>query len=244
VIEVAVAIQFVPLELRAIDLFALNNVWGEDYPQVVEQPPLPPMTDDEGEVAPVVTFGPGPMNRHWWLSPAEDRLIQVQRDRLVLNWRRTGNAEYPRFSSLRKELRKRYAEFETFARKLEQAVRPNFVEVIYINNMMSGGGVASDLVEFMSPSATHHLGVPDELRVGATYIFDDGGQHSRLILNFDPQRDSNGSSFYLLSLAVRGKTQGQTWDDAVAFIDHAHGHIARSFSELTPATFQERWGRK
>ena len=46
-----------------------------------------------------------PPNRFWLGSPDERRIVQLQRDALLSNWRRRGEAEYPRFEELLGEFR-------------------------------------------------------------------------------------------------------------------------------------------
>jgi len=102
VIEVAIGIEFVtPAPLAVQSVFDLRETLGEAYPRVELQPPLPPLPPlGVSGTYLGLQFG-GPANRWWFLSGDDSRLIQLQQDRLLLNWRRTAqDSVYPRFHSL------------------------------------------------------------------------------------------------------------------------------------------------
>ncbi|MGH8591471.1 MAG: TIGR04255 family protein, partial [Gammaproteobacteria bacterium] len=102
VVEVACAVQFEPItELHAGRLGALWGEYRDRYPRVEQHPPLPALRE-QFEATPArlgftveTTF---PMPRVWFLSAEGTRLVQVQRDYFILNWRKLDtDAVYPRY---------------------------------------------------------------------------------------------------------------------------------------------------
>ena len=56
-----------------------------------------------------------PLPRCWFLNDTETRLIQLQADRFIHNWRKvTGKEEYPRYEAIRDEFIDRWDEFCMF----------------------------------------------------------------------------------------------------------------------------------
>lgn len=96
VTEVALAIYFgSPLGLNSAHLGQLWKRWRERYPRTEDHPVLPPVPQEAFSSPGPVAFRfavntPGP--RVWFCSAVGDRLLQVQFDRLVVNWRRVDSS--------------------------------------------------------------------------------------------------------------------------------------------------------
>lgn len=248
VTEVALGVQFNTLPVRAIDLGPLRQRWFADYPIVQEQPPLEPAMEDGPRAMPVIVFGPAPMMRHWFMSEDQTHLLQVQQDRLILNWRRmSDDAEYPRYPVLRAVLEHRLAEFSEYVDGAHLQLRVTQAEVTYINDLGRDGDLPPRLDEVARVWASnpgHHLGEPSEVRFAAAYPVPDAPGPARLLVSLDPQRRADGTPTVLLTLTLRGKPGGDTTQDALEFLDLGRAHVVRSFTELTAETMHERWGRR
>src|SRR4051812_28021302 len=105
VIEVAVGVEFFPVEeLDTVQLVRLHDVWRDRYPLIQLQPEVA-----SGPQLPIVFGGVLPV-RLWSQSENQESLIQVQADRLIVNWRRFAeNREYPRYGTLRAEFQARWS---------------------------------------------------------------------------------------------------------------------------------------
>ena len=76
-----------------------------EYPKTEELPPLPSQIEKFGEElqqaqvsGPRLQFMDPNATRFWFIGDPGTRLIQVQRDRFVINWRKvTGDEAYPRY---------------------------------------------------------------------------------------------------------------------------------------------------
>lgn len=90
VVEAVLAVEFESSgDLGILKLAALAQAWIATFPIVSEQPPLPPTRP--------LAQGPGyyldlgasaPQSRIWLAQEDQRLLVQVQSDRLVLNWRK------------------------------------------------------------------------------------------------------------------------------------------------------------
>jgi uncharacterized protein (TIGR04255 family) len=254
--EVAIGVQFRPLtSLRAVHLGVLWERWREDYPILEEQPPLEPTFEQKGPIfgsQVQLSFGPPPMMRHWFLNDDGSRLLQVQRDRLVLNWRRIDSLDpYPRYEALRDTLLSRLSEFTRFIREFDLgSVEITQSEINYINAIEVGNGLKKPgqvelILNSWKPShEVHHLGEPEEVRITQVFpLTHPAGMPARLYVSIEPAQRQDGEPFLLLTFTVRGSPPGGGPDDATAFLNFAHAQVVQSFTELTTPTMQKAWGR-
>ena len=151
VVEVAISLQFKVLESLRSPYFGL--LWSvfrqEGYSRIEEHGELEPAFEVfEPTSLPSVgirvqTFDDAPPPpRVWLLNEPQNELIQIQGDRLILNWRRGAQSEpYPRYSHIIERFRSALASFIQFAmsEKLGDVV-PTQCEVTYVNHIPSGGG--------------------------------------------------------------------------------------------------------
>ncbi len=251
VVEIALGVQFRPIfALRGITLGPLRERWRDRYPVVEEQPPLAPVL--EGAVAPglglALGFGPVPAARHWFLSSGGADLVQVQNDRLIVNWRKADSSvTYPRYEHMRELFATRIGEFVEFldderlgALEIVQA------EASYINAVSVEAGQQGQLGELLrvwGGAAGHHLGEPEQARLALVFALPDAGHPpARMHIAVEPAQRADGGSALFMSLTARGAPVGPSLDEALKFLDGVHDHLTRSFIELTPATMHTIWG--
>jgi uncharacterized protein (TIGR04255 family) len=254
--EVAIGVQFRPLtSLRAIHLGVLWERWREDFPVLEEQPPLEPTFEQKGPVLGTqvqLSFGPPPMMRYWFLNADGSYLLQIQRDRLILNWRKISPSDpYPRYGTLRGHLFERLNEFADFLLNFDLGSMEitqceiNYINAIEISDGIEKPGQVERILRSWRPSHEgHHLGEPEEVRITQVFpLTHPAGAPARLYVSIDPARRPDGMPFLLLTLTVRGAPPGSGSDEGRAFLDFAHAHVVQSFTELTTPTIQKAWGR-
>ncbi len=220
VVEMALGVQFASVAgLRGLELYPLWSRWRDQYPKVEEQPSLPPSTEvDQSSGIPTVQLSLStatPRVRYWFLSDAGSNLIQVQHDRLVVNWRRGDESGlYPRYQHMRNIFRDKATEFENFLAETSMGkLRINQAEVSYINAIEAPGdkiGQLDQLLRNWSNLSSHH---------------------------------SDGVRVIFLTLTAQGAPRGETLKDALDFMDAARGHVVQSFAELTSESMHTEWGR-
>jgi uncharacterized protein (TIGR04255 family) len=93
---------------------------------------------------------PGP--RSWFISSSGSKLIQVQRDRFIVNWRKAdADKTYPRYErEMRPRFEHEWREFQDFVREIDLGpMDVQQCEVTYVNNVIQGGEW-QDLTEVLS----------------------------------------------------------------------------------------------
>ncbi len=102
VTEVVIGVQF--KALQAFTAVHPGIYWQKvrnSYPKVNIQPPLSPVLELFGDEKPKMEaqLSPiPPLPRCWFLDDSQNRLVQIQPDRFLHNWKKvTGQEEYPRY---------------------------------------------------------------------------------------------------------------------------------------------------
>jgi uncharacterized protein (TIGR04255 family) len=228
--------MFEPAPVGAVGLVKFYDRWRAEYPVVQEVPALPPM------VVPgfSVEVGTSPI-RLWLLTLNRNRLVQIQRDRLVVNWRRTPeNAEYPRYDVLRRELLSKFTDLTRAGEEFGK-VSPSAIEVTYVNIIVDDPDLKEVFSEALRWGLLQLPSLGKQIEANASQSFDAteglGGRAGNLVIS---QRTSGGSPV-VLQLTCQLPVDGV--DDALAALDRGHEHIVRSFTEITSQTMHERWGR-
>ena len=126
--ELVIGVYFKPplLRLRSEHVGAFWQKVRADYPKIEQQNPLGIPSDAPNEIF--------PMPRYWLVAGNNALLVQVQRNALLVNWRRVGGT-YPHFDSVKAEFDKTFANFSDFVRAEDIAERPSIstCELTYIN---------------------------------------------------------------------------------------------------------------
>lgn len=132
VVEAFCGISFQELQnLHAPQLGKLWDKFRRTYPLIETQPPL--MNPPPGDV-PMVVFGGSTQFRTWFLTADKTILVQIQRDRLIVNWRKQESSTYPSFDVLNKHFTKAFVQFTRFINGLGlEELRFTGLEFGYVN---------------------------------------------------------------------------------------------------------------
>ena len=248
-VEVVFGRQFDPLPLTAAHTGLFWQRLGRDaYPQVQEQPPLPPMIERFGEdQVSVVELGDVfALPRLWFTSVTGDALVQVQRDRFLVNWR-ASTTPYPRYVTLRPQFEALWSTFEGFSRaEFDIAPVVQQYELTYVNHIpwhpdWQDLGAA---LRFVFPDlgwrpGTRFLPSPEgtDVRLAVRLPKDAGRLHLRLR---EGRRKTDGARLFMLEFTARGLLPS-----ASEWFDLAHEWIVHGFADLTSAEMQEQaWQRR
>lgn len=251
VVEVVLGVQFRPLlGLRPIELGPLREAWRPTHPVVQEQPLLPPAIEGHASGPRVAQFvvGPALNTRLWFLSEDTSSLVQLQHDRLTVNWRQMTSTTYPRYRAMRDSFAERSADVVRFTAEHGLGrLSVTQAEVSYINAIDATeeelGDLGSVLRHWREPST--HLGRAEQARCTLVFPVPDIGRPPvRLYIAVDPAQRPEGTPSLFLTLTVRGDPGGDDVDKALRFMDQAHAHVVRSFAELTPDAMHAQWGRR
>lgn len=251
--EVVLSVQFEPIAtLQAAHLGLFWDRFRSAYPRTETHAPIAPMLEVFESTEPTVRFQFKPvasLPRVWFISEDERRLIQVQSDRFICNWRRRSESdEYPRYEPIRESFNHHWDEYIAFLRSehlVSDAPRIQQVEISYLNHV-SRGSVWSTHAD--AHKICKCLGAPVEtggLRMEsvsfATHsIIEDpsgGAPIGRLHCEFEPGFNADGDSLVLLSLVARGISK----DSSVDFLDLGRRLIVQHFRDMTTSEMHGEW---
>jgi uncharacterized protein (TIGR04255 family) len=250
VVEHVLDVQFKSIpDLHGLKLAPLRTIW-RDLPQLKEQPPLPPVIEGTEGSPRIQLLTEPPAPRYWFLNEDGSELVQLQSNRLAVNWRSVRGTRYPRYPVMR----------ERFERRLNQLVQfltdeglPDLeiiqAEISYVNAVDVDAdlqGRPGHLLRGWAGLPDHHLGEPTEARLNLSFNIPELGQPPvRLYVAINPaRREADGAALLFLNLTIRGNPGSTNVDGALVFIDGGREHIVRSFDELTTKVLHDRWGKR
>jgi uncharacterized protein (TIGR04255 family) len=241
-VEVVFGRQFDPLQLSVAHAGLLwERLDREAYPHVQEQPPLPPVIeafDEQG--APEIYIGDVLSPRLWFTSREHDSLIQLQRDRFLVNWR-AGGQPYPRYSALFPKFEAVWATFENFV-QAELGLAPSMrqFELTYVNHIPwapswpdLGTALRATFPDLAWRTGGRFLVAPESGETRFAFRFPDNA--GRLHVRLREGRRMDGARIFMLDFTARGFLP-----DAVAWFEMAHDWIVRGFADLTSTEMQEQ----
>lgn len=249
VTEVALAVQFDPVTLRAVDLAAISLAFADDFPTVEEQSPRPPMSVEQGPKLSFELRGGFDQPNLQFINNDRDRIVQFQRDRLVVNWRRRPDEDYPRYEgAVRPMFVDAWRRLSSVLADLgQEALKPNICEVVYVNVIDSGQGMGgatapADVLALWNGShSDSFLPSPSQFRVSVRYPLpvENGwlGIESTAI-----RRSDNGGDAMLLQLSATGMVESPGLEGALDFLDIGREWVVKGFFSFTTNTMHKRWG--
>jgi uncharacterized protein (TIGR04255 family) len=171
------------------------------------------------------------------------RLIQVQRDRLIVNWRKEAESSvYPRYSSLRAELEQRATQFSEFLASQQQSpLKPNAIEVTYVNQIPLTGESSnlSDIVSMLQ-HPPGNVGSPAETNLSVRFDVSAPLERESAVLVINAQRSSVVDP-PLAVLQLSCNTPVRDFSDAFEALDRARYHLVHSFHDITTDKMHEKW---
>lgn len=238
--ELIIGIYFNPplLDIYAHHVGLLWQALRTRYPRIEQREPLNGMFVE----APNELW---PMPRFWLTSHDETHLVQLQRNALILNWRRR-NADYPSFEPVKAEFDRVYEAFLAFVRGInpEVPLQIERAELAYVNMVepceywksaadteavipsyvpLAGGSPAGFNTQ-QSTSVDTVTSITTGVRVGIRV------QDSTPVLNFD--------------IRVVGSLGNAPKDVADVWFNKAHELTGKTFQGITNPDIRQRyWNR-
>lgn len=260
--EVAIAVQF-----QGIDRFSL--AYGTFYESVRER--LPEFEEHDPIAIQFETFGRPrdqlpefsleafSLRRGWYVSADGHKVVQLQPNRLVQNWRRqSGVGEYPRFPAVLTEFWNSFEALESVTRGLGLAMPEiNQADVTYFNNIElfegetypeafqrvfewpSVGGLSGEANGFrLEPEACN---LSFRARVFAP---DAEAPCARLVATAEPSETEDGKKIVRFWLRFRGPPTHIDRDGLERFLLVGRVAIVKSFTDLTSKVCHTLWQRE
>lgn len=240
--EVAMGLEFQPLNGLSVGrLVELRNLWAPPYNEQEDHPALPSIPL-EGEM-PFIQFGSGmpPLAlRLWGEDRVTGRLLQIQQDRLILNWRRlTPEMVYPRYDAMRHEFSLRWNQLLTAILSYGMSAPiPAIAEYTYVNSIQATGD--TDLTKALETIVSAPGTMPGH----------DGGVFYRTqrrlrgesgnsgIVVVTAQREPDVAHW---NLTITTKVQASSIDP-LTWLDIAHAASRDTFVSVTTGAAQSQWG--
>lgn len=258
VVEVVWGAQFPRLSwLTGAHLGLLWARFREDYPCAEEHEPISRAHEPEEWPShqPLVSEDRtgNQSSRQWFVSESGCDLIQFQKDRLFVNWRKVKDSDaYPRFGYIKNRFQRVWEAFAVFCKEQgKDVVFPDLLEMAYVNIIPKGEAWSepADLGKVFPWLSIHgNLGdLPTPGSFKMNMIFDLRGKAGRLHADCSHvlRKDQEKAQAFRLNLMYRGQFEGERLDDIMGWYDEAHAEIVRAFSDLTDSDMQEGlWGRQ
>lgn len=261
VIEVVLGLQFEPLNsFMTTHVGKLYEIYENDYPIISEHSLLEPKFENFN----TDTFAPNRMvfnlvdnkaiPRVWFVSRDDSRLLQLQRDRFIHNWRRKEPSEeipYPRYEKIREEFKLRYKQFLEFLSNhniSEPTV--NQVEVTYVNLISCEDNDFSksmhEVFEFWNPEPpSSPLGEPESQKFVTTYLIkDDDERIGRLSITSHTLIRNDNKKFLRIDITARGKPKDVSLNGILDFMNLGRSKIVSGFDSLTTEKMHKIWGKE
>lgn len=247
VVEAVIGLEFAALPLGVMGLSKLAQMWETDFPNVQEVPALEPTIppgQPEQPFAFRVAEGVPPI-RLWLTSPDGQYLVQVQRDRLLVNWRwRAGGDEYPGYPALRAIFDRLMSEFVAYLD--DKGFSPlviTGVEFTYFNRIDSSSNLGDIYSVFRDPVATVP-GEPVAMRFQEirNLPIDQYRAHGQVSIASEPIHDEKGSALHMTVSTKWFPTGLESHADLGELIDSARMVSRATFVALTTETMHEEWG--
>ncbi len=245
--EVALSLQFSPVvELHSglVWDFFRTNLDGWQF--AAEADPI----DDHFESAGVVTAAPNiSLSRIIYpgrivvSSPSKDKLCQLQKTRLVYNWR-AGHGSYPKFSTIAEEFFDIVAKFKNFVNAHSPlGLRPNQWELVYVD-FFPRGRDWQRLEDWSNvlPGLFSKLAVENPLVLAsrnASWSFDLPDNQGRLHISANYGANQS-DELLILNSTMRGGLSDWSLETIKSKLNNAHEILVNSFKNCIAQHILER----
>ncbi len=244
VAETAIGFEFAPIPIGPVQLIEARLPWAETFPfadTTIAQPPSQPTGLGE---ALDLGFGTGlPPVRVQLRSQSQDRLIQMQSDRLFLNWQRLEGAAYPNYETLRDEYLGYLAEFSSYlVDRYGFELTPLTAEWTYVN--------AIDRSDFGDRSVFSvwnetGLDIPGRAlinRFQSIRSIESDGFLGEMTLTCEPQGLGDTAPVILTIVTRFFLPSDITVEQAIPLLDSAHEIGRGAFESIVTNDARQKWG--
>jgi uncharacterized protein (TIGR04255 family) len=256
--ETVLGVQFAPLRNFRITHFGdFHNRLGPEFSIVQHHQRLEHQVEERGPralVLPSFVFGM-PLPRVWYSSkegPKGQHLVQLQEDRLILNWRKgsPGADDYASYKHNRQEFTRTLGLFNDFTTTLSLGeIQADQCEVAYVNRIPLDG--FADLVEaqnqifgFIPPTPATALSTGALESFGFSQSLWHDGIKGRLFVEVDVMFANDGRPDAMgLRITARGTPDGSSSEEILKWLDLGHYYVVKTFADITTDRMHKVWER-
>lgn len=253
VVEVVCGQQFATIrEWRSHHYGLFWQTLEGDLPVVEDKPPLP--TGFELPLGPAsppkFEYMDSFLPRVWFHSQDRRKMVQVQNDRLLFNWRKSGeDHNYPSFEVVKREFDKYSSKFSDFLKSAGFApLNTNQYEVTYVNHIGPKNGFAQFGNDELFADHKRHtakdrlLGPTESINLRWTYAMPKGWGRLTAHAQTAFLPDVNNEKIIRFDVTARGWPGPGTKEREEWFL-MAHEWITRGFTEMTSPDAHKLWQR-
>lgn len=230
--------------LNTVALVRLADIWRDRYPKIQEHPALPPAAPG-GQMFMLRVGNSAPPQRFWLLAENDSLLIQVQNDRLLLNWRKVKDDDpYPRYGRLRQDFSDVWSDFVRYITSADYGVfQPSLAEVSFFNRIpVSSASEVPRTIAALNPDWSLDGHLVTSLQIERV-ILDNAGEQSgqqNITLGYRPE-----FGFIQLEITSRLRIHTESTDSAaiLAALDQAHDVDVLTFDQITTDSAHTAWGK-
>jgi uncharacterized protein (TIGR04255 family) len=255
VVEMVLGVQFTPLPLfRNAHLGVFWKSLGLAWPNVVDAPPLPRVTETFDSSHPARAF-----ELRFGLSDAQariqirnsagDQLIQFQNGRFHLNWLAgVEGRSYPSFTTVHTEFDRHFSNLVGFLEREGMGpVTPDLWEITYVNHILKDGLWTSPTDwPRVVPRLLGRPDLPPPVRFegcAGTWVFEIAPKKGRLQVELlHALTGKSADETLVLRLTARGPIP-QGVPSLADGLNLGHETIVRAFADMTSKEAHEHWKR-
>ena len=254
--EVSFSIQFEPIEGIHIGFLGLLwDVFRDRYPIVQHADEITHTIEKFGvlprEVPQQLKFLKQlPLPRVMFFSADQQFLIQIQKDRFILNWRNfdTHEYEYQRYATLKKRFLDELTIFNDFLNKNNlSSPQYNQVEFTYTNHINSEEHIAQEVFNDVIDESRYSPSLElESFDIKLRHLLKKGKDNiGRMYTSVDlGNRISDGSGVYILKFTTRAHPLEPSLSGAIEVMDIMRNEINNSFSAITTSKMHCLWNKK
>jgi len=247
--EVVCSVVFDSIEaLLTTHIGLLWERFQPDYPFCDDAAPIfaPQMTETQLKMSNIP-----PLPRVRFISTDDTKIVQVQRDRLIHNWRKVSlNSEYPRYGSLIQGFQNHLQTFNSFIEDGDLGkIQMRQYELSYVNQILLGEAwetledIGKIFPDFQwQKRLNRFLPKPQNIDWYTTFDLPEELGSLRISIKNGVLND-NQMIWFILS--VYGIGNDKSLDSMQSWFDAAHEAIVQAFADLTDESIQTNiWKRR
>jgi len=238
--EVVCGLHFSGINWAVIDFGLFYSQDKSKFLNITSQPPLPDPNTPIGKITIVEEFE---IPRVWYEYKKDPSyLIQVQKDRFILNWRKRADNEYPHFPNLYERFSKEWKGYKKYCSENDRGTPSvKSFELSYINHLGKGEGLSSakdlatyfkdlDFLKDFNEQTTFGLNINYNL------------EEFPLRTSWKGARTKDNQDIFILEFRIIKAISGE--DQLDNDMKKANELLAKEFKFRTTEQAHEKWGLK
>ena len=238
--EVILGITFNPIiKMKAAHIGLFWNKIRKNFPKCEQAPVI-------GDINEIIEPETGlPVPRTWLINREDDHLIQLQKNKFLLNWRKR-EKNYPHYNDISELFFEQLNNFYSFISENDLgSIDIRNYELTYINNILKGEGwdeikqlgkLLPDIV--WREDSNRFLNNPEALIWQSVFTFPDN--KGKLVAKIQQGiRNIDSHPLIIFELSAHSINSDKTENEMLEWFNMAHEWIVKGFEDLTSDEIQK-----